>query len=811
MGIICALGGNVEECFSNAVKGISGISRTESVDTKGCYADLSAEVRESFFGDDGEDCEKDRAVRLALKAVKEAIKDSGHKFEKINPRVSVVTGSCVGGVRSGERYFRYLKDNPGYRFCEKEARELIGEMPIAVTGRHIAEICKAGGAVSCIANACAAGTIAIIEACNLIKEGKADITVVCGTDAFASVPYAGFLALHALDEKGCSPFNRSGGITLGEGAGALIIESAEYAEKRKAKIYCEVVGSGISSDAFDITAPAPDGEGQIAAMKIAINEAGAEVSRIGYVNAHGTGTAKNDTVEMLSLCRFFGGNNENVSVSSTKSMTGHCLGAAGAIEAVLSIKAFNENVVLPTIGFTEEEKANLSDKAGKTDFPTNVGKRKKLEYVMSNSFAFGGNNASIIFGKKGKSIEEKKSEKTKTVITGIGTVLPDGNGKEKYVEICKGYNGAKKENDTGANCGYGEKHSSVAAEDYTEYGLKTSFYRKLDEIGKFQVISGLEALKDAGKEINGNNAERAGIVVGTSEGAMGTGSEFQKNIIEKGNACGSAFKFPNTVYNAAGGHFSICSGIKGYNVTVSSGPKSGLESVIYAVTAIRRGKADFVVASGADEGGVFLKEFYREMGFTVDKRNGSYGENRGFVLSDGCVSMVIEKETDAENRGKRAYCAVLGGGFGNHSVGTWETEESVKGLETAVKNALTDAEVTNNDIDAIAGFACGDKIVDGQEWKAYREIFGERMKKLPVLCVKERTGEGRAATAALACAHAAMCLAGEIKYDDCAFTADENGKAKRITANTDGMKHILVTGYSPGGSYCAVVLGKKEG
>ena len=320
----------------------------------------------------------------------------------------------------------------------------------------------------------------------------------------------------------------------------------------------------------------------------------------------------------------------------------------------------------------------------------------------------------------------------------------------------------------------------------------------------------MEALKDAGKEINGNNAERAGIAVGTSEGAMGTGCEFQKNIIEKGNACGSAFKFPNTVYNAAGGYFSICSGIKGYNVTVSSGPKSGLESVIYAVTAIRRGKADLVVASGADEGGEIIRDIYENIGLSSRQKNKLYGDKEGFIFSDGCVSLVIEKENDAKKRGKRAYCTVLGGGFGNHSVGTWETEESVKGLETAVKNALTDAGVTYNDIDAIAGFACGDKTVDGQEWKAYREIFGERMKKLPVLCVKERTGEGRAATAALACAHAAMCLAGEIKYDDCAFTADENGKAKRITANTDGMKHILVTAYSPGGSYCAVVLGKRR-
>ena len=195
-------------------------------------------------------------------------------------------------------------------------------MPISSIAPQVAGQCHAGGVVTNIANACAAGTISIAYACELIRAGKADVVLAGGSDTFAAVPYAGFLSLHALDADGCSPFNRCTGITLGEGSGVVVVESYEHAKARNAKMYCEVLGAGVSSDAHHITAPRPDGEGQMEAINRAIKNSGLKKSDIGYVNAHGTGTAKNDDAEFLSLHTIFDGENNNLSVSSTKAMTG---------------------------------------------------------------------------------------------------------------------------------------------------------------------------------------------------------------------------------------------------------------------------------------------------------------------------------------------------------------------------------------------------------------------------------------------------------------------------------------------------------
>ena len=210
----------------------------------------------------------------------------------------------------------------------------------------------------------------------MIRAGVADAFIVGGADAFASVPFSGFLALHALSEQACSPFNHSNGITLGEGSGAIIVESYEHAKKRNAKIYCDVLSAGISSDAHHITAPRPDGLGQMYAIREAIEKSGIEPKDVAYVNAHGTGTAKNDEAEFLSLHTIFDETNPDLSVSSTKAMVGHCLGAAGAIEAVFAIKALTENKIPPTIGYSEEDIEALGEKAGTFDFMPNTMKER---------------------------------------------------------------------------------------------------------------------------------------------------------------------------------------------------------------------------------------------------------------------------------------------------------------------------------------------------------------------------------------------------------------------------------------------------
>lgn len=785
LGMVCAVGNNVEECWSNAVNSVSGIARIATVSTEGCYADLAAEVRNNAFEEITAGEDMDRASRLAVKAAAEALADAGLGSFEDDARASVIMGSCVGGVVSIEHYYTHGKN-----------RADVLKMPISAIASKVAEYCKAGGVVTNVANACAAGTISLSYACDLIRAGKADVVVAGGADAFASVPYAGFLALHALDENGCSPFNRCAGITLGEGAGVAIVESYEHAQKRKAKIYCEVLGAGISSDAHHITAPRPDGEGQMNAIRWAIQNSGISASEIGYVNAHGTGTAKNDNAEFLSLHTIFDEVNDNLSVSSTKAMTGHCLGAAGAMEAVFSIKALTTDTLPPTLGYGEGDLEVLKEKAGKIDFVPNAAKSKTLTSVMNNSFAFGGNNASIIFSKERGNVvlPERKED---IVITGLGLVTPLGNGVENYLEKCK--EDAVPESNS--------VHSSVGTQDYAQLGLKMAFYRKLDNFSQLQAVSGMYALSDGKYEVTEENATDTGIIVGTSEGALGPGCDFEMLIAEKGNAAGSAFKFPNTVYNAAGGYLSICSGIKGYNVTVTNGAQAGLQSVAYAMNVIRQGKAKTAIATGADENSEIISELYGMLGSIAETPATPYAGGDGFTLSDGCVSLLLEREDAAAARGAKVYCRAAGYGMARKNVPFGTLAGSGAGLEEAIANALSDAGMAPSDIDAIAGFANGDKTTDGLETAAYFNVFGERFTEIPVITVKERAGEGRAASAALACAHTALLLSGKME-SDVAYIISADRKAKKTTVESAGLKNVLVTSYGSGGSYCAVILKK---
>ena len=786
LGVICAIGNNVEETWKNALASVSGIHKTTSVDTKDCYADLAAEVNCDTL--DELECpdEKDRASKLCIKAAKEALADAGLSDFADSQRVGVIIGSCVGGVLSVEKYHRHGKN----------ALE-IPKMPIAAIASQVAECCHAGGIVTNVANACAAGTLSIAMACDLIRAGKADVVIAGGADSFASVPYSGFLSLHALDENGCSPFNHCNGITLGEGAGVVIVESFEHAQKRGAKQYCEVLGSGCTSDAHHITAPREDGLCLVEAMDRAVRNSGISKADIGYLNAHGTGTGKNDNAEMNAFHQFFDAENPTLSVSSTKVMTGHCLGAAGAIEAVFSIKALTTDTVLPTLHYSPEDSEALKEKAGRMDYVQNEPKSKHLECVMSNNVAFGGTNASIVFSKKPGDIQCQTAKDKKIAVTGLGIVTPLGNGKERYLEAVK--NSAQLQEPS--------VHSTITNEDYKELGIKMAFYRKLDNLGQLQTVSGVCALKDAAFTVTEENAKQIGIIVGTSEGGLGSTYDFEELIAESGNAGGSAFKFPHTVYNAAGGYLSICSGIKGYGITITTGPVSGLDSIGFSMNVIHDGQESAMMATGTDENIPVITEFAQKLGVAADSVVAPHAGSNGFVVGDGSVSILLEEESYAQARSAKVYCYALGYGNGRKNVKFGKIDGSEGALDLAIADALADAGISAGDIDAVCGFANGYKKIDDIEKGALKRIFGDKLASMPVFEVKERTGEGRAGSAALAAAEAALLLSGDLAKDKAYYIADD-GSVSAKEAESAGLKKILVISFAAGGSYSAVVFGK---
>ncbi|MCH5160892.1 MAG: beta-ketoacyl-[acyl-carrier-protein] synthase family protein [Clostridiales bacterium] len=783
LGMVCAVGNSVDECWDNVLHARTGIAHTKTVDTADCYSDYAAEVKCEAL-DTPETEGMDRVSKLCIKATREAIEDSGLDCFGGDKRVAVIMGSCVGGSVSIAQYY-----------TEEKSAKLIEQMPISVIATQVANVVGAGGVVTNVANACAAGTISIAYASDLIRAGKADVVIAGGADAFASIPYAGFLSLHALADFPCSPFNHSSGLTLGEGSGVVVVESYEHAVKRNAKMYCEVLGSGISSDAHHITAPRPDGAGQMSAIRKAISTSGLAENDIDYINAHGTGTAKNDEAEFLSLHTIFDGKNNHLSVSSTKALTGHCLGAAGAIEAVFAIKALTTGKVPPTVGYGKDDIKALHEKAGDIDFCPNVPKHKDINYVMNNSFAFGGNNASIVFGKSSDSLQKEYVQK-EIFVTGIGAVTPLGNGVARYVEAVNGGESIS-----------GPASSSVGLSDYDALGLKMAFYRKLDRFSQLQCVSGMQALVDGGYAVTDDNSSDIGIIVGSCEGALGMSCDFETTIAVKGNAAGSAFKFPNTVYNAAGGYLSICSGVKGYNVTVTNGAQSGLFGIAYAVNIIRSGEEEAALACGTDENNEIITELYSGLDYVSPDKVTPYNfDSDKFTLSDGSVTLLVESGDSAAKRGAEKYCRVAGYGA-SHGKADVRSIGDAKSLEQAVLDAVADAGMTVSDIDAVVGFGNGNKNIDGVELEAYIEVFGDNVADIPVITVKDRMGEGRAATAAMGAMHAALMLHGDIPTEKHAYRI-ENGKAVKTVVDSKKLNNILVTSYGLGGTFCAVVLTK---
>jgi 3-oxoacyl-[acyl-carrier-protein] synthase II len=398
MGAITPLGNDVNSFWNGIKEGKCGIDYITQINTEKLKVKVAAEVKDfkpEDYLDRKEAKRMDRYCQLALVAAKEAVEDSGLDLENMDrERLGVVVGSGIGGLATIEKEVRNLVEKGPNRVSPLFIPMAISNMAAG----NIAIKYGAKGMCTSVVTACATGTNAIGDSLRLLQYGMADVIIAGGAEASVTeLAIAGFTNLTALsnsnDPKTAStPFdaNRSG-FVMGEGAGILILETLEHAQKRGAKIYAELVGYGSTCDAHHMTAPAPDGEGGARAMKLAIEDAGIDVSEMSYVNAHGTSTPLNDKYETMAIKSVLGEYAYKVPVSSTKSMTGHLLGAAGAIEGVVCIKALQEGFVPPTIGYsTPDTDCDL-------DYVPNQGRKTELNYAMSNSLGFGGHNATIVF------------------------------------------------------------------------------------------------------------------------------------------------------------------------------------------------------------------------------------------------------------------------------------------------------------------------------------------------------------------------------------------------------------------------------
>lgn len=401
LGAITPIGKNVEEFWKGIKDGVCGIDEIKSFDTTNFKVKLAGEIKdyneENYF-------EKKAAKRLdkytqyALIASREAMKDANLNVEEINAeRFGVILSSGIGGLQTIE--------NNDHTIIEK-GPDRVSPMfiPMSICNMaagNVAIEVGAKGESFAIVTACASATHSIGEAYRLIKHGYQDVMIAGGTEAsITPLGIAGFMNMKALSQstdrlRASIPFDKErSGFVMGEGAGVIIIEELEHALKRNAKIYAELVGYGASSDAYHITSPAPGGVGGARAMKLAIEDANIEAKDIDYINAHGTSTHLNDSLETSAIKLALGEEaSKKVMVSSTKGNTGHLLGAAGGVEAIACVKAIEDGFVPATIGY------KVPDEECDLDIVPNKGRNIEINYAMSNSLGFGGHNSSIIFKK----------------------------------------------------------------------------------------------------------------------------------------------------------------------------------------------------------------------------------------------------------------------------------------------------------------------------------------------------------------------------------------------------------------------------
>jgi 3-oxoacyl-[acyl-carrier-protein] synthase II len=401
MGLVIPTGIGVETAWKNVCDGKSGIGPLTRFDTNGFETKIAAEVKgfsADLYIDKKEIKKMDLFIHYAIAATQEALKDAQLAITPENSgQIGVIVGTGLGGLPSLEKYHTILLEKGPGRISPFFIPMLIANLAAG----QIAIQFGPKGPNTCVVTACATGAHCIGDAFRAIVYGDAEAMIAGGTEAnITPLTIGGFNSMKALStrndepEKACRPFEKNrDGFVVAEGAGIIILEELQFALRRNARIYGELVGYGYTGDAYHITAPSPDGDGAVRSMRMAIKDAGLKSEDVDYINAHGTSTQLNDLTETIAIKTVFGDHAKEIPISATKSMTGHLLGAAGSTEAIFTILALRDGIMPPTINYDEP------DPQCDLDYVPNVARRQPLNIAMSNAFGFGGTNATLIFKK----------------------------------------------------------------------------------------------------------------------------------------------------------------------------------------------------------------------------------------------------------------------------------------------------------------------------------------------------------------------------------------------------------------------------
>ena len=728
MGAINGQGTNLDEYWEGVRAGRVAIREVQHLPMDGYRTKIGGEVQaepqfeHEYLNPGGF---HDRAIDFTMRAAEEAMDRCGVGVGAVAPeRWGVVLGTCNAGLLAGEEWYRQRKEGK-----DPDPKLLLLVEPQAMS-EAVSGAFGIKGPVLSVDTACAASANAIGYGAELIRLGHVDAVLAGGADAFSDILIAGFNALESLSPEPAAPYSIDRqGLSLGEGAGMLVLMREDVAKEQGAPILAEVAGYGLSADGYHPTAPHPEGKGAARAIKTGLRMAGVTPEQVDYVNSHGTGTAKNDTAETAATKAGLGEEAaRNVAVSSTKSMIGHLLGGAGAVEAIVTVQALQNQVAPPTANFTE------ADPECDLDYVPNEAREMKIEVAVSNNFAFGGANASVTFLHPDVRDEAPPAvDVDRVAITGIGALTTAGTDLDALWEAYS----------SGRDTTSSENGARVGRVDFSAGDFLSPKERKrVDRLGLFSIISTQLALKDAGVTVDDDNRERIGVILGTGVGPMESMEQFAAGVIEEGASGANPAVFPNTVYNAAGGQVAIKVGLLGSATTVTAGHGAGACSLSYGFDLTSRDHADAIICLGADALTDTVLEGYRQLGVLGDD---------GLALAEGGVALLVERMGKAKARDARIYGEVLGYGVTSDARGVGRIDPDGGGIERAMRIALERSGVEPGQVAAVWMAKTGLAAADGAEDAAVARVFGEDIPRMaPKLKLGEPMGAGPSLNAALA-------------------------------------------------------------
>ncbi len=745
LGAITSQGNSVEAFWDGVSNGRVAIRAVKHMPMDGYRTKLGGEVEDPAAPERGylnPDGFHDRAIDFTLKAAEEAMAGCGVEVGTIPAeRWGVVIGTCNAGLLAGEEWYRRRKQGqaPDPRLVLLVEPQAMAEALSGAFGLR--------GPVLSVDTACAASANAIGYAGELIRSGQADAVLTGGADAFSDILYAGFNSLESLSPEPAAPYSRDRkGLSLGEGSGMLVLMREDLAREHGATVLAEILGYGLSADGYHPTAPHPEGRGAARAIRTALTQGGVSPGEVGYVNSHGTGTAKNDTAETAATKVGLGEEAaRSAAVSSTKSMIGHLLGGAGAIEAISTVKTLERQYAPPTAGYTEP------DPECDLDYITEGPRAMELEVAVSNNFAFGGANASIVFARAGARTQgPPQPQLDRVVITGLGALTPAGTDVEALWEAYS----------AGRVCTSAEEGLQLGRVDFSAGDFLSPKERKrVDRLGLFSVIASRLALTDAGLELSDENRTRVGAILGTGVGPMESMEDFSVGVIEEGPGGANPAVFPNTVYNAAGGQVAIKVGALGSASTVTVGHAAGAASLCYGCDLAATDHADAVLCLGADSLTDTVIAAYRELGVLASPADGGAGASpngagaHGMALAEAGVAVLVERLGAARKRGARIRGEVLGYAITSDARGIGRIDPEGEGIERAMRLALEQAGVPAQELAAVWSARCGLAAADEAEAKAIERVAGTGVKvNAPKLKLGEPMGAGASLSVALALA-----------------------------------------------------------